>query len=260
MTTACQLPDLMLFSLITGDFMADIMEPFFAHRSGWRRIFPDLPGMGGQTPGPDWMTNSAQILDVIEAFVDAVIPGERFAVAGASYGGGLARRVVQRRLAWLNGVYLLVPAVGGSTPPKQKLVQDPAFDAAMEKIAAQWGSEMLRWRDTVVVESPAVAAFIEASAPVAQRADHAFFERLFQTLESSPDYVNEPFPGPALILTGRQDHVCGYQAAWDLLEMYPRATFAVLDRGGHTLHIEQEALVAALVNEWLDRVEEYAES
>jgi hypothetical protein len=35
-------------------------------------------------------------------------------------------------------------------------------------------------------------------------------------------------------------------------------TFAVLDKAGHDLQIEQEKLFNALVNEWLDRVEESA--
>jgi len=48
------------------------------------------------------------------------------------------------------------------------------------------------------------------------------------------------------------------QYQWDILENYPRATFVVLDRAGHMLYIEQENLFNALVNEWLDRVEESA--
>ena len=47
--------------------------------------------------------------------------------------------------------------------------------------------------------------------------------------------------------------------SWDILENYSRATFAVLDRAGHRLQIEQEELFNALVNEWLDRVEESIE-
>ena len=41
-----------------------------------------------------------------------------------------------------------------------------------------------------------------------------------------------------------------------VLGNYPRGTFAVLDRAGHNLQIEQETGFNALVNEWLDRVEE----
>jgi pimeloyl-ACP methyl ester carboxylesterase len=244
--------------------MEAVMEPLFAHRSGWRRIYPDLPGMGGQTPGPDWMTTTAQMIDVILAFVDAVIPGERFVVGGLSYGGLIARRVAQRRSALLDGIFLLVPAVGGSTPPKQTLVRDPAFVAAMQKIAVQHGleQELEGAIDMAVVQSPAFAAATEALVGSTHPVDKALIERLFQapesTPESSPDYVDQPFPGPALIVTGRQDHVCGYQAAWDLLEVYPRATFAVLDRGGHILWVEQQTLVTALIGEWLDRVQEYA--
>jgi hypothetical protein len=52
--------------------------------------------------------------------------------------------------------------------------------------------------------------------------------------------------------------LCGYTETWDLLENFPRATFAVLDRAGHGLALEQKGLFRALVGEWLDRVDEYA--
>jgi pimeloyl-ACP methyl ester carboxylesterase len=60
-----------------------------------------------------------------------------------------------------------------------------------------------------------------------------------------------------LILTGRQDASVGYAGAWRLLEHYPRATFAVLDRAGHGLPHEQVELLGALLGEWLDRVGEH---
>ena len=55
---------------------------------------------------------------------------------------------------------------------------------------------------------------------------------------------------------GRQDSISGYRDAWAILENYPRATFAVLDRAGHGLGVEQRSLLGVLVDEWLDRVEE----
>ena len=42
-----------------------------------------------------------------------------------------------------------------------------------------------------------------------------------------------------------------------MLDDFPCATFAVLDRAGHLLEAEQPTLRTALVNEWLGRVEEY---
>ena len=65
-----------------------------------------------------------------------------------------------------------------------------------------------------------------------------------------------PFDSPTLILTARQDQIVGYRDIWDLMDSSPRATFAVLDRAGHFLPIEQEGLCPALLREWLDRVEE----
>lgn len=59
-----------------------------------------------------------------------------------------------------------------------------------------------------------------------------------------------------MILTGRQDSLVGYRDAWQLLENYPRGTFAVLDRAGHNVHNEQHQLFNALLGEWLDRVQE----
>ena len=54
------------------------------HRDdGWKRIYLDLPGHG-RTPGKDWITNQDGMLDVVLDFIDAVIPGQRFVVAGAS--------------------------------------------------------------------------------------------------------------------------------------------------------------------------------
>jgi pimeloyl-ACP methyl ester carboxylesterase len=77
-----------------------------------------------------------------------------------------------------------------------------------------------------------------------------------QRLAADIDALPEPFPAPALIFAGRQDSRSGYHEAWQILENYPRATFAVLDRAGHAVVLEQRALFASLVSEWLDRVEE----
>jgi pimeloyl-ACP methyl ester carboxylesterase len=71
------------------------------------------------------------------------------------------------------------------------------------------------------------------------------------------DELAAPFDRPVLILCGKHDTVTGYQAALELLPRYPRATLAVLDRAGHGLNLEQPALFTHLVDEWLDRVEEY---
>ena len=71
------------------------------------------------------------------------------------------------------------------------------------------------------------------------------------------DNLPEPFPGPALIITGRQDAIVGYRDAWSILDKYPRASYVILDRAGHQLE-DKDGLVNVLINDWLDRVEEHA--
>ncbi|MEO6457646.1 MAG: alpha/beta hydrolase [Chloroflexia bacterium] len=234
------------------------METLFEQRSGWRRIYPDLPGRG-KTPGADWITGEDQMLEVTLDFLDAVAPGERFAVAGYSYGGYMARGIVYRRGTQMDGVMLGAPSVErdrakSDLPPHQILVHDPDFVAALEE------NEQMILRVAVVQSMERLASFRAAIMSGFAVADHAFLKRVGANLAFSfeVDKPEEPFPGPALIVTGRQDSMCGYREAWTLLDNYPRATFAVLDRAGHGVSGEQKVLYRALISEWLDRVEEYS--
>ena len=86
------------------------MEPVFAARAGWRRIYFDLPGMG-RTPGSGAIASSDDMLDVVLSFIDAVIPGQRFSIVGQSYGGYLARGVLARKAASIDGMALICPVV-----------------------------------------------------------------------------------------------------------------------------------------------------
>lgn len=71
------------------------------------------------------------------------------------------------------------------------------------------------------------------------------------------DKLSEKFCKPTLFLVGRQDSCVGYKDAWNILDNYPRATFAVLDKAGHNLQIEQGEVMSSLVDEWLERVSEF---
>jgi pimeloyl-ACP methyl ester carboxylesterase len=234
--------------------MERFMEPLFTQRDSWMRLYPDLPGTG-RTPGVDRLATQDQMLDAVLAFIDTVIPGQRFVVAGLSYGGYLARGVVSRRAASIDGLLLCAPAVTAPPaqahlPPRTTLVEDPTLLAELEPGIAS----------LVVVQSPTVVEAVRAVAAEVQLADHTFLARLEAAgpFSFDVDTLPTPFGGPTLILTARQDHICGYRDAWDLLDNYPRATFAVLDRAGHFVNIEQDMLCQALMREWLDRVEEWA--
>ena len=116
------------------------------------------------------------------------------------------------------------------------------------------------YRDYLVVQTPeTLRRFQDYVAPSVPLVDRTALGRIFDhwQLREDPEGA-AAYAHPTLILTGRQDSSVGYASQWELLEHYPRATFAVLDRAGHALLHEQIELTHALVAEWLSRVREHA--
>ncbi len=230
------------------------MEPLFNARPGWQRFYFDLPGTG-QTRGADWIRGADQMLDVICDFIDAVIPGQQFALLGLSAGGHYARGVAYRKPGLVNGLCLLVPWLSDhqnqSLPASETFVEDPALLVQLPPREAE------TFKGLVVIQNQKILDWYrEVVMPARQGADWEFLERMVKNWQFSFAVDAQPFEKPTLIVTGRQDTHVGYQDGWDVLERYPRATFVVIDRAGHALGVEQESLFHVLVNEWLDRVEE----
>jgi pimeloyl-ACP methyl ester carboxylesterase len=238
--------------------MTGCLEPAFRGRDGWKRFYLDLPGTG-KTQGREWIRSSDQMLDVVLDFIAAVIPGQRFVLAGSSYGAYLARGVLYRQPAQVDGLLMICPVVTPSLteralPPHVTLMRDaPFMDSLPPAQRELFGS-------FAVVQTPRTWERTRDEVIVGlELADMGFLARLQAHGYALSFDVDDPsvrFEKPTLILLGRQDAMVGYRDAWTLVESYPRATFALLDRAGHNLPIEQERLFAALVEEWLDRVEE----
>lgn len=241
--------------------MAHDTEPYFQQREGWKRIYIDPPGHG-RTPGKDWITSQDKILEVILACIDKLAAGQKFSMIGISLGAYLARGIMRYRAAFMDGIAMIVPIIIAEdkkriVPPHKVLVEDPA-------ISAELTPEEAVWFGMSVVHSRKWLNYLRTSPQVPEHED-GDFEFLGKIREQPENYafsfdadnVPEPFPGPSLIITGRQDAIAGYRDAWNILENFPRATYVVLDRAGHALE-EKEDLVRVLINEWLDRVEENA--
>ncbi len=236
--------------------MISAFEPIFAERTGWQRIYVDLPGMGATTGG-SWIDSNEKVVEVLLQFMDTAFSEQTFAVAGFSYGGYLTRGILHQRATQTVGALLLVPSMN----PYAKRVLPETITyfgndtEAFEQFPAPF-NDMFK-NLTVVHEAEIIAKNAEFLAAI-QTADQAMLGQITANyelpylLEASPaDYQR-----PMLILTGRQDSVTGFTTATDWQKQFPRATFATLDRAGHGLHLEQTALFRALVHDWLDRVEE----
>jgi len=237
--------------------MVDTLEPLFADRQGWKRIYIDIPGHG-QSPVDPSISNHEEVLDIILSFVDEVLPGQGFAVAGESRGGYLARGIVRRRPDLVDGALFIVPgryavAARGSVPPHVTLA------TADELIATLQPHEVDRFNTLVVQSAEILEKIRRYKISAVALADQEHQEKINANYEFAfdVDAPDKPFSKPALFLLGRQDSMVGYQDALKAIECFPRATFAILDKAGHSLSWEQPALFQALVGEWLQRVEEF---
>ncbi|QRG65087.1 alpha/beta fold hydrolase [Brevibacillus choshinensis] len=236
--------------------MTGCLEPVFENQPGWRRIYLDLPGMG-QTKGEEWIKGSDHMLEVVERFIEKMIPEGRYLLAGESYGGYLIRAIAARQPERVAGMLFICPLV--EPIAAKRILPMPAVIAQdKEFVASLTPEQQSRFTPLSVVQDRYNwERFEKEILPGLQIADPDFLQKISKRYEFSFEWGEPvPFDKPVLFLTGRQDHVTGYQDVWAILEQYPRASIAVLDRAGHNLQTEQSGLFTALVDEWLKRVME----
>src|SRR5512139_3466567 len=92
--------------------MMACLDPVFDAFTGYRRIYPDLPGMG-RTPAPETIRSAADVLEVLLAFIDGVIGDQPLLVVGHSAGGYFAQAVAGRRPEQVVGLAMLCPLLAG---------------------------------------------------------------------------------------------------------------------------------------------------
>ena len=244
--------------MIDHRYMQRLLEPAFDNRDDWKRIYIDIPGHG-RSFATEAIRNSDDVLDTILEFIDTEMQRERFAIAGTSYGSILARGVVARRSDDISGLLLIAPDIDHGSentklPPRTVLVKSEVAAADLQPLERR-----LFENELVVQSAEALEILREVVVPAFRIADSVLLEKLSAsyTLSFEEDMRAQIFDRPTLFLMGRQDHSTGYQNVWSIIENYPRASFAVLDRAGHTVGpIEQVNLCISLIKDWLDRVEE----
>ncbi|MGX7678767.1 alpha/beta fold hydrolase [Jatrophihabitans sp. DSM 45814] len=226
------------------------LEPIFAHRDGYRRVYPDLPGMG-LTPAGEGLTSNDDVVSLLLGLVDRVAFEEPFLVVGHSYGGYLARAIVANRRDQAVGLAIVCPVgeSSGEVPAHEVVYTEPA---AYDVLPAE---TVDGFNDYFVVRTQATAQrYLDAVVPAVALADETGLARIFGNwaFRSRPE-DDALYQHPALILTGRQDSAAGYVSSAELLPDYPHATYAVIDGAGHALPHEKAQLVASFFDDWLTR-------
>ena len=238
--------------------MAGCMEPIFSVKEGYKRIYIDLPGMG-KSESADWIINSDIMLEIVIDFIEKIIPNENFLIAGNSYGGYISRGVIYKMADRIDGIVLICPLIipdykNRNLPEHIVLVKD---NILLSKLAQEEAED---FNSSMVVQSERIYERYQNEIMAGVKiANSEFLQGIMKNgygFSFDVDKVNKALDKPALILLGKQDSCVGYKDAWNILENFPRATFAILDRAGHSLQIEQEEVFNSLISEWLVRVKE----
>ena len=235
--------------------MKGCMEPLFKEDAPWQRIYFDLPGMG-RTELKTEFSSSDDIFSLVLDFVDAVLPNKRFLLVGESYGGYLARALLRKRPEQVLGLLLVCPVI---IPEKEKrtLPEHVVLHRDLELMEELVEREDHDFLSMAVVQSrKSWERYREEVVPGVRLAQVELLDQILENaypLSFDVDQLETPFMGPTLFIMGRQDPVVGYRDAFQIIENYPRASFAVLDRAGHVLQQEQEEQFRVLTLDWLER-------
>ncbi|CAN5628560.1 alpha/beta hydrolase [soil metagenome] len=218
-------------------------EPAFDDVDGFRRIYPDLPGMG-LTPAPDELRSAEDILATLLDFAAEVADGAPYLLIGHSAGAHYAQAMAARHPDQVAGLALVCPLL-----PEVRDV--PAHRVVVG--SGEIGDD--EFRGYFVVQTPQMLdRYDRFVRPAAELVDRAALQRIGEHWDLAPP-DGPAYDGPTLVVAGRLDSVVGYAAATDLGDHFPHVSLAVLDDAGHALPHEQPEPLRALVGEWLARVQ-----
>ncbi|KWW21909.1 MULTISPECIES: alpha/beta hydrolase [Peribacillus] len=236
--------------------MSGCMEPILAGRHGWRRIYLDLPGMG-LTKGYDEISSSDEMLNAVSDFIQAVIPDQEYVIAGESYGGYIARGLIEKQQKRILGAAFICPVI--LPLPENRTVEKHEIVKMNQKFIESLSKDQLEdfKNHNIVLNEYTWLRYNEEILSGCKMGDEKFLNKVKNEYGFSFKIDQSDFSKPSVFLLGRQDSSVGYKDALDLADKYPKGTFAVLDSAGHNLQIEQPQLFPTLINEWLDRVEDF---
>lgn len=242
------------------NLMKCCLEPIFSEKSGYKRFYIDLPGMGKSGNELDYASSDG-ILEVLTGFINNLVH-EEFLIIGQSYGGYLARGILSRFSDKIHGMMLLCPVI---IPPRDKRTlpsksikfEDAVF---LNQLLEADRNEFCEY--AVVANAEIYKRYCEEVLKGIRHANDTFINKLDSSYSFTFDVdniiKNIKFDRPVLFICGRQDNCVGFEDAWKLIPDYPRATFSVIDTAGHNLQIEQPEVFHELVCSWLVRVEKFA--
>jgi pimeloyl-ACP methyl ester carboxylesterase len=225
-------------------------RPLTSALTGWRRIAPDLRGMG-QSEGTDGDVQLATYADDFAALLDA-LHVDRAVVCGHSMGGYVAFELFRRHAARVSGLILL--STRATPDDAEGRAQRDAMIARVRRDGCGFlGDEMVP--RLVAPES------LKTMPEVMQQVRHMAAANppggIVGALAAMRDRVDSTpllptITVPTLVLAGRNDQLFPASAARAMADAIPDAHYAVIPGAGHLAPLEQPVNTGRLVREFLE--------
>ncbi|MGH7518365.1 MAG: alpha/beta fold hydrolase [Gemmatimonadales bacterium] len=228
-----------------------IWAPQLDALDGWRRIAPDLRGMG-QSDAPDLGYAMATYANDLVALLDA-LGVERAVVGGLSMGGYVAFELLRHWRERVSGLVLIDTRAEADSPDGRR-AREAAAQQARELGANAVADAMLpnmlagatRERDPALTErvrrmmaGTPVAGIIGALAAIRDRPDST---PLLSTLDGLP----------TLVMVGAEDRITPPDRARAMADRIPGARFVVIPGAGHLPTLEAPEATSDALRSFLD--------
>lgn len=238
---------------IEHTFLEKALEPIFENlRTPIRRIYIDIPGMGLSKPG--FVKNGDGIIEVLDAFMEDIAPGEQYYIGGNSFGSVVARALAARRIDRTLGLMLIAPGSqnkGLNVPQNGICSYDKEFAGTLPEdevnrfLLMHANLNKDTWERYMSLAYPSVLA----------NEDNVFLHSVLKgkfSFEINRSLEKQRFDKPTLILTGKYDIAVGYEDQFGWLSTFKKGTYIVVDCAGHNIHIDCPDMFYKSVYGWLE--------
>ena len=256
-------------SLTGSKPIAVLLHGFGADRGNWNRmarmlrrthrvVVPDLPGFGDSSKDAEVSYAVEEQVERLHAFLESVLGGASFSLAGNSMGGYIAGAYAAAHPASVESVWLFAPL------GVQRAAPSPMFEAVARGeravVLATSRSEYDDLLDAVFVRRPFVPKFLVDGLAARALEDTELHGSIFHQIHriegghvtfSQPlEEVLVGYPGRVLVVWGDGDVILNPDGARVLAEVLPEATVEVWEGIGHLPMMEDPSRAACVVQEF----------
>lgn len=228
------------------------MEPIFSSIQGFQRYYIDLPAHG-LSKIDESLKSTDDILNNILDFIEKILPNHFFYLVGFSFGGYLSQGILHYKRNQVRGICLLASALH----LKEKILPKKVVYGKDMELLNTLDNDIRKAFETLMIvqNEENLIRFLNEIQPGRLLANRKFLTSSWREneyfLSEVPFHDVESLPHSALIISGRNDSICGYKDHEFLIKIFPNSTFVVLNRAGHMLQIEKREIIQTLIKDWL---------